>query len=178
MSRQFWGETVAWLTADGTAHANTTDETALAAVTIPANYLSDGRVLRVRAYGKISTTGTPTYTWALRWGSAAAGTLLATSEVLTMGSGVTNVNWSVEIYVVVRSNGSAGSLIAMGDVRVHTAAGTVLTNVIGVSGYDAPAAVGSLNLTAETALTLSGDWSAASASNTCTALIYSVESLN
>ena len=178
MSRQFWAETVAWLTADGTAHANTTDETALAALTIPANYLSDGRLLRIRAFGKISTTGTPTYTWALRWGSASAGTLLATSEAITMGSGVTNVNWSIEAYLQVRTNGASGSVIVMGDLRVHTAATTVVTNVFGVSGYDAPAAVSSLNLTADTALTLSGDWSAASASNTATALIYSIESLN
>jgi len=177
MSRQTWSEAVAWQTADGTAHANTTDETALAALTIPANYLSDGRLLRISAFGKLSTTGTPTYTWALRWGSAAAGTLLATSEALTMGSGVTNVNWHVEMYLQVRSNGATGTALVMGTLQVHTAAGTVLENVLGVSGYDAPA-VATINMTADTALTLTGDWSAASASNTATAMVYVVESLN
>lgn len=177
MSRQAWAETLAWMTADATALANATTEGVIVPnVTIPANYMADGRVLRARVFGKLSTTGTPTMTFAVRWGGA-AGTLLANTEALTMGSGVTNVNFDLEIYVQTRANGSAGSLIVSGTCRVHTAAGTVLLNVFGVSGYDAPAAV-TVDLTADTALAITGDWSAASASNTLTAHHYTLESLN
>lgn len=177
MSRQFWAEALAWATADGTAVANTTTETIIFPdITIPANYMQDGRVLRVYAAGKLSTTGTPTMTWAIRWGGV-AGTLLATSEAITMGSGVTNVNWDIMAYIQTRTNGSSGSLFVMGDLRIHTAATTVASNVFGVSGFDAPAAV-TVNLTADTALSLTADWSAASASNTLTGHIYLVEGLN
>lgn len=177
MGRQYFVEPLAALTADGTAVANTTTETAIHAnLTIPANYMQDGRVLRMRAFGKLSTTGTPTMTFALRWGGA-AGTLLATTEALTMGSGVTTVNWSIEIYLHVRTNGATGTLLAFGDCDVHTAAGTVLHNVFGVSGFDAPAAV-TVDLTADMNLALTAKWSAASASNTLTGMHLSVEAIN
>lgn len=177
MSRQMWQEQIAWATQDGAAIVNTITETIVFPNnTIPASYMSDGRTLRLRAFGKLSTIGTPTITFALRWGGV-SGTLLATTEALTMGSGVTNVNWDIELYIQTRANGASGSLLVMGVCRVHTAAGTVLLNVFGVSGFDAPAAV-TVDLTADTALSLTADWSAASASNTLTGLMYHLESLN
>ena len=60
---------------------------------------------------------------------------------------------------------------------VHTSATAVSQNVFSVSGHDAPAAV-SVDLTADTALSFTGDWSASSASNTITGMIYNIESLN
>lgn len=177
MSRQFWGETLAWATADGTAVANTTTETIVFPnITIPANYLQDGRVLRLKAFGKLSTTGTPTITFAIRFGGV-SGTLLATTEAITNGSGVSNVNWSIEALIQVRSNGSSGTLLVMGEAKVHTSSTAVAQNVFSVSGYDAPAAV-TVDLTADTALSITADWSAASASNTLTGLIYTLEALN
>jgi hypothetical protein len=177
MSRQFWSEALAWSTADGTAVANTTTETIIFPnITIPANYMQDGRVLRLTAFGKLSTTGTPTMTFAIRWGGV-SGTVLATSEAITMGSGVTNANWSLDALVQTRSNGATGSLFVMGNVTIHTASTTVASNVFGVSGFDAPTAV-TVDLTADTALSLTADWSAASASNTLTGHIYTVEGLN
>lgn len=177
MSRQFWGETLAWATADGTAVANTTTETIIFPnITVPANYLQDGRVLRLKAFGKLSTTGTPTITFAIRFGGV-SGTLLATTEAITNGSGVSNVNWSIEALIQVRSNGSSGTLLVMGEAKVHTSSTAVSQNVFSVSGYDAPAAV-TVDLTADTALSITADWSAASASNTLTGLIYTLEALN
>lgn len=176
-SRQYWMETIAWATADATAVHTTTTETILFPnVTIPANYMADGRALRLRAFGKLSTTVTPTMTWALRHGGV-AGTLLATTEAITMGSTVTNVNWAAELLIQTRANGSSGSLLVMGELSVHTAAGTVLSNVWGVSGFDAPAAV-TVDLTADWALSFTGDWSASSASNTITGMMYYLESMN
>lgn len=177
MSRQAWSETLAWMTSDATAVANTTTETVLVPnITIPANYMADGRLLRMRVFGKLSTTGTPTITFAVRWGGV-AGTLLATTEAITNGSGVTNANWDAEVYIQTRANGSSGSLLVWGLAHVHTAAATVVTNVFGVSGFDAPAAV-TVDLTADAALSFTGDWSAASASNTITAMGYVLEAIN
>jgi hypothetical protein len=178
MSRQAWNETMFWVTADGTAVASSASATAIFGnITIPANYMQDGRILRLRAFGKLSTTGTPTIKFGVYYGGT-GGTLLAETEAITNGSGVTNVNWSVEVLVQVRTNGASGSLIAMGEAKIHTAAGTVLQNVFGVSGYDAPAAVSSLNLATDWNLTLAATWGTSSASNTLTGMVYSVESLN
>lgn len=161
-----------WETADGSPVANTTTETIIFPdKVIPANSMQDGRLLTIRAFGKLSTTGTPTITFAIRWGGV-AGTILATSEAMTMGSGVTNVNWFLDADIMVRTNGATGTLLVMGSCHVHTAAGTVLSNVFGVSGYDAPAPV-TVNLTADTNFSLTADWSAASSSNTLTGLLYS-----
>ena len=177
MSRQAWNETLAWTTSDATAVHTTTTETILFPnVTVPANYMQDGRILRLKAFGKLSTTGTPTMTFAIRWGGV-SGTTLATTEAITMGSGVANVNWSIEALIQTRSNGATGSLIVFGEAMVHTSATAVASNVFGVSGYDAPAAV-TVDLTADTALSLTGDWSASSASNTITGMYYSIETLN
>lgn len=177
MSRQFWKELLTWVTADGTPVANTVSETIIFPdITIPANYMADGRVLRLTARGKLSTTGTPTLIFRLRWGGV-AGTLLALSETLTMGSGVTDVNWEIELDIQTRVNGATGSLLVMGRLIVHTASGTVLTNIMGVSGFDAPAPV-TVDLTADTALSLSAQWGTASASNTLTGMQQLLTSMN
>lgn len=177
MAKQTWQESLAWTTTDGTAiHTTTTETIIFPNVTIPANYMQDGRLLRMRAYGKLSTTGTPTITFAIRWGGV-GGTLLATTEAITNGSGVANVNWSLEAYIQTRTNGATGTLLVAGDARVHTSATAVSINVFGVSGYDAPAAV-TVDLTADAALSLTADWSASSASNTLTGMVYVLESLN
>jgi hypothetical protein len=71
----------------------------------------------------------------------------------------------------------AGSLLVMGEAVVHTSSTAVAQNVFGVSGFDAPAAV-SFDLTADAALALTADWSAASSSNTLTGILYVLEALN
>ncbi len=175
--KQTWNQTLYCATADGTPVANTTTESIIFPdFNVPANFLSDGAKLRLRAFGKLSTTATPTITFAIRWGGV-SGTVLAITEAITTGSGVSNVNWDIEAYLQVRANGATGSVLVWGVARVHTAAGTVVTNVFGLSGYDAPAAV-TVDLTAAANLSLTADWSAASASNTLTGMDYTIESLN
>ncbi len=177
MSRQSWSEALYWATADGTAVANTTTEAIIFPnVTIPANYMADGRILRLRAFGKLSTTGTPTITFAIRWGGV-GGTILANTEAITCASGAANTAWSIEALIQTRSNGSSGSVFVMGDAMVNLTASTNTSGTFGVSGFDAPAAV-TVDLTADTALSITADWSAASASNTLTGHLYVGESLN
>lgn len=185
MSRQFWQEAVAWATADGTAIANTTTEAILFPnVTIPANYLQDGRVLRLTAYGRYSVTGTPTLTFAVRWGGV-GGTVIAQTGAITAGSGVTAAQWKIQALIQVRSNGATGTVFTMGEVILHedavATAGTVtnygMVSPMASAGVATPAAV-TVDLTADTALSVTADWSAASSSNTITGHIYVIESLN
>lgn len=138
--------------------------------------MQDGRCLRLKAFGKLSTTVTPTITFAIRWGGV-TGDLLATTEAITTASGAANTAWSIEALLQVRSNGATGSILVMGDCRVNLTASTQTAGVFGVSGFDAPAPV-TVDLTTDKALSLTADWSAASASNTLTGLLYTLEALN
>lgn len=185
MSRQYWNEPLAWVTADGSSIANSTSETVIFPnVTIPANYLQDGRILRITAQGRHSTTGTPTLTFRLRWGGV-AGTVLAASGAMTCGSAVSAGQWQVSLIVQVRSNGSTGTVFAVGSAALgEDAASTVgsATNAgafdfMGSAGVATPAAV-TVDLTADTALSLTAQWSAQSASNTLTGHVYIIEALN
>src|SRR6185503_16530986 len=179
MSRQFWSEQLSWATASGTAIASSTTETILFPnVTIPANYLQDGRTLRLRAFGAYGTTSTPTLIFTIRWGGV-AGTVLAKSATVTTTSGVgggasMTAPWSFEAVIQVRANGSSGSLMTNGEVILYTStagtAGTV-TNygmpmplASGSTGGTTPVAV-TADLTADTALSLTVTWSAANAAN-------------
>lgn len=177
MSRQYWSELVQTETSAATAVANTTTETVLFPdVTIPANYMQDGRVLRMRAFGQVSTTATPTMTWAIRWGGV-SGTILWQSEALTMASGAASFNWEVEVLIQTRTNGSSGTLIAMGEVMVNTSTSANLSQVVSISGSDLPAAA-TVDLTTNQGLSITAKWSAASASNTITGHIRTLEALN
>lgn len=177
MSRQHWNEALWWATADGTAvDDTTTEEIIFPNVTIPANYMQDGRCLEISASGRLSTTGTPTITFAIRWGGV-GGTLLATTEPITCANNSSNVAWSLSATIQTRANGASGSLFVMGDVKVNLTASTHTSGVFGSSGFDAPAAV-TVNLTADTALSVTADWSAASASNTLTGHLYKGLSIN
>lgn len=185
MSRQFWEELIWWATADGTAIANSTTETIVFPnITIPANYMADGRALRRTTYGRLSTTGTPTIRFRLRWGGV-AGTVFWDSGTITCGSGVTAALWKLEIEIETRANGSSGSLFATGEAiigaalapTVGSATGAAAVGVFGSAGDDTPAAV-TCDLTADTALALTAVWSAASASNTLTGHNDFGESLN
>lgn len=192
MSRQFWSEALAWATANGTAVANTTTETILFPnITVPANYMQDGRVLRVKAFGAYGTTATPTLTISLRWGGV-SGTVIGKTgaAVTTSGTGggaSMTALWVLEGYIQTRSNGSSGTLFTDGEVTLYTStvgtAGTV-TNygmpvvlASGSTGGTTPVAV-TADLTADTALSLTATWGTANAANSIQGNIYVVEGLN
>lgn len=194
MSRQFWSETLVWATASGTAVANTGTETILfPTVTVPANYLQDGRALRVRAFGGYGTTATPSCVISLRWGGV-AGTILGKTglNVLTsaVGGGASmTAPWSFEAVIQTRSNGSSGTLMTNGEMTWFTStlgtAGTV-TNygmptalVSGTTGAPGTAAaVSTVDLTADTALAFTALWSAANTANSIQGYNFTIESFN
>ena len=185
MSKQFWEEALTWATSSGTAIANTTTETIIFPnVTIPANYLQDGRTLRIRAFGQYSNTGTPTLIFSLRWGGV-AGTLLCKTATCTTPSGVTAACWDLDIVMTVRSNGASGTVMANGTARVFAAVAGTVASATGeglvtpmTNGGVVTPATATVDLTADTALSITATWSAASASNTLTGLNYTIESMN
>lgn len=192
MSRQNWSETIAWATAAGTAVANSTTETILFPnVTIPANFMQDGRALRLRLFGAYGTTSTPTMIFSVRWGGV-AGTVLAkqAANVTTSGTGggaSMTALWEAEIIIQTRSNGSAGTLFTNGTTTFYTStlltAGTV-TNygqtapiASGSTGGTTPVAV-TADLTADTALSVTATWGTANSANSIRGDLYTIEALN
>ena len=192
MSRQFWKETLTWATTSGTAIANTVTETILFPnVTIPANYMQDGRCLHLKAYFKYGTTATPSLIFSLRWGGV-AGTVLAkqavnvTTSAIGGGASMTATG-ELELFIQTQTNGATGTLMSNGCSLLYTGvlltAGTV-TNygqpapiVSGSTGGSTPVAV-TADLTADTALSLTATWGTANAANSIQGLQYYVISLN
>jgi hypothetical protein len=185
MSRQFWQEALWWATASGTAVANSTTETILFSnVTIPANYLQDGRVIRLTAQGGYGTTGTPTLQLRLRWGGV-AGTVIAATGAITTPSGAgggasMTALWNVRLLLQTRSNGSAGTLMVNGELQLFTtgtAAGSEYPFASGSTGGTTPVAT-AVDLTADTALSITAQWGTANAANSIQGHEYVGESLN
>lgn len=70
-----------------------------------------GRGIRIVARGILSSTGTPTYTFTIRGGSAGStsAAILLGSAALTTGSGVSNQIWELQGDVLLVSQGAAGA---------------------------------------------------------------------
>lgn len=187
MSRQVWSETIFWSEADGSAVVNTTTETVLIPANtalIPANYLADGRLLRIWAFGKYSNTSTPTMLFKLRAGGV-GGTVLAQSAAVTTPTTVTNATWTLEIYIQVRSNGSSGTVMANGNLQVFAAVAPTVASATGAAastpmtagGVTAPATA-SFDMTANQDITLTLTWGTANAANTALCNNFVVEAMN
>lgn len=148
--------------------ANTTSETVIGTLTIPANDTVVGAVYRVVVYGTASVTATPTFTIRGRLGGV-AGTLAATIGPVTASSGVTAQTWSAEFDVVCLTTGGSGTwmprLVVVQNVSAAAAqTGTVLLPVSGASL--------TRDTTASSDMVLTWAWSAASSSNTATARAF------
>jgi hypothetical protein len=186
-SRQYWMECISWMTADGTAVASSTTKTIIVPnITIPANYMSDGRSLRLRVQGKYSTlgSGTVSHVFELLWGGV-GGTSITKTGTITLLVSMTNAYWDLDLVIQTRSNGATGTLFANGLVREFGGTAPTIGSATGApavapmtNGGQTVPATASVDLTADTALSLAITHGANSASNTATAQIYNVESMN
>ncbi|MDE2100936.1 MAG: hypothetical protein KGL39_27060 [Patescibacteria group bacterium] len=192
MSRQFWYECLTWAVASGTAIASSTTETILFPnVTIPANYMQDGRALELKSTGAYGTTSTPTLIFSLRWGGV-SGTVLAKSSTVTTtsatgGGASMTALWNSWMYIQTRSNGSSGTLFVNGEATLHTSsaatAGTVtnygmpLPIASGSTGGTTPVAV-TVDLTSDTALSFTAIWGTNASANSIQGNHYYLESKN
>jgi hypothetical protein len=179
MPRQSWKEMGAWATADATAVANL----AVATICFPdvvvwAYYAQDARNFTYHAFGKYSTTGTPTMLFSLFWGGT-TGTLLCKSPAMQTQSGVGNCLWEVAVVVQVRTNGATGTIMANGRAVLYnntagivgsaTAVGNGLVQPMTLGGVTGPASA-TVDLTTDKSLSLALTWGTANASNTSTGL--------
>jgi hypothetical protein len=180
-SRQYWSEQIWWATASGSAVSNTVTETIIFPnITVPANYLNDGRTLTIVAQGQYGThsSGAVTDIFRLRWGGV-SGTIICQTDAITLAVSLTTVFWELKVTIQTRSNGSTGTVMGNGVVMMFGATGPTLASATGApavaamtaGGQDVPA-VATLDLTADTALSISIQHGAAQTANTLTGLNY------
>lgn len=187
MSRQYWMECIAWATASGTSvNTSTTETIVFPNVTVPANYMQDGRAIRMRVNGQHSTLGSGTVTvlWGVRWGGV-AGTVICKSAAMTQLISLTAAYWDLDVVLQTRSNGSTGTVMGNGLARVFGATAPTIGSATGApaigpmtSGGQITPAIATLDLTADTSLSITVTMGASSASNIVIGNQYTLESLN
>lgn len=143
-----------------TTVSNTTNETSLQTFNIPANDAVTGAVYRIRAYGTAQVTGTPTMTFRFKIGGTGGTTLQAISAI-TARSGMSDGWWEIEALVTCSATGASGTFspFIRGTHNFVTGVGTITTMATTVT------ASVTRDTTVSNDLILSGQWSAASSSN-------------
>ncbi len=148
------------LIAAGTAFTNSTTETVLASYELPANHMQAGKVYHLHtAVFATATNSTDTLTVAVRVGpTTLTGTVVATTGAVDVADNNVVV---IDLYMTVRNIGSASVVIVSGIGTILGAEGTATGRAV----------FESLSLDSEVAqlIEVTGDWSVASASNSCRA---------
>jgi hypothetical protein len=171
------------LASDGTAVTAAAETIMCPDFTFAADYMEVGDAFKYTLLFEQSTVITTpgTYTYRLRWGGA-AGTSLAASGAFAPDptAASTSLALMVEYWLVVRSVGSAGSMLAMGRLTPNDfddASATALKGNLDMMAFpNTPAAVGSLDTT--TAKALSPTVTPSVATGSITTHIAILESLN
>ena len=148
-----------------------TDVSPAPQLTLPANYLQVGSAIQVDAQFSASNTATPTLLVGVYYGGV-AGIALAATTALTTTTAMTNWPWRVRYKGVVRTTGTAGSIMGGGEVWVPTS----LTAGAWRPIPEIALATVAIDTTVAKAITLGAQWGTSSASNTLTCQTFIVES--
>lgn len=145
--------------AAGTAHTSTTTEALIGSYSIPANTLVAGSVVEVEYQGiATAATNSDTLTVKLYIGGL-GGTAILTGTATDIAS---NAIFSGKATIVIRTAGTAGTLVAHGHhTDVPAASGTA---TIGIAEITASTAV---NTQAAQVIGVGADWSTADVNNSC-----------
>jgi hypothetical protein len=131
--------------------ANTTTETTLFTGTIAANAMVPGKVFRARIYGQMSSLVTDTVTLRFKVGGATFLTIVSNPVALS------GAEWSAEFVMTCRTTGATGTVISQAIAIINS-----LIQDTTDSGTHV------VDTTAAENITVTAQWSAASASDTIT----------
>lgn len=96
----------------------------------PANFLTPGAAVTVKASGRFSSNGTPNITFGLYYGGVAGVQLCSTQPLATFTSAA-NAQWKAEFDITVRTEGSTGTAWASGAVLGVTSSTSAVVAVAG-----------------------------------------------
>ena len=171
-AKMYVGGQAATKTAASAALTNTTDETALDSLAIPANSLVAGSTIRVRSMG-IATATNSTDTLKVYLSLGPTSTALASREEVLATSAIDATNndiFYIDALIQVRTIGSSGTAVAMIEFQDPDAATTATKRSLKASF--------TLNTTVEQTLAVSGEWSVANAGNSCRSDVFVVDIVN
>ena len=146
-----------------TTVANTTTQTAIATYTIPASDAVAGAVYRIKAWGTLGVTGTPTITFVCKLGGTGGATMV-TFPAVTVRSGATDGFWELEFYLACATTGASGTWAPMARYTHNFLTSVTTYTPVG----PITAAPVTRDTTVANDMVLCATWSAASASNTIT----------
>jgi hypothetical protein len=193
MSLYTFQETLIATSVDGAALTNTVTATSIlggagtgasqAKLTLPANFMYVGRIIKITAHGRISTlvTAPGTLTLDIRFGAViiANGGAMALNIVAK-----TNVPWVLEWLLTCRAigSGTTTNMMHQGMWTSEAVIGAPLPTVGGAGSHllpnAAPAVGTGFDGTAAQTIDLFGTWSVANAANSIQVHQYKVEALN
>jgi hypothetical protein len=151
--------------------SNTSSETRIIGITLPADFLKAGTSLRIVASGVIGdAAGIPTTTWRVRAGASSLTGNIVTSVAPTMATAQTNKAWFFQALITCRTAGVSGTII--GECIVWGEYATTFPNFIKGSATTSTVAV---NTTAARVFELTFQFSIPYAANTLTCHVASIE---
>lgn len=167
LSGVFFTQT-ATVTVQNSVVATTLIGTGVGTDTLPADFLTIGKTIRVTARGYYSTTGTPNLRFRVLFGA----TVLGTTGNQATPSGASNLFWEVSSIITCRTTGATGTTQSQGYANVNTSA------TAGQRWDMVETATDTVDTTATQQLIVEVLWGTASASNSikCTNVI--MEALN
>lgn len=184
-SIQSWEEVLAVTVADGTQVLNTVTETVMTPdVTLPANYLYQGRMLKYTLWFSVSTVITTpgTITFRLRYGGV-AGTVMAASAAYAPDptAALTTRTGYIEWHFLCRAVGTAAASLAFGRLHMNNVDDASATTVQGnLNSFAIPQnapATANINTTTANALSPTVQFSVATATTQLTTLLAVLEAL-
>lgn len=146
------------ITAAGTALTASSTETALGAITIPANRLDVGSLIQVRFQGiATATNSTDTLTVKLYIGGIGGTALISMAATDVANDNV----FTGEYEIAIRTIGSSGTMVGAGTFKSIPAAEGTMTIKDDILASTA------IDTTASKDITVSGTWSSTNAGNSC-----------
>lgn len=161
-------ESVLFVQTNTVTVANTTSETALSgtgvgSLVLPANFFIIGRTIRLRGFGYHSSTGNPTITFKVKFGSTVVGTVTGAS-----GNG-TNDGFEFDGVITCRTTGASGTVQPQGKYQELHSLGLI-------EGGGATSTV-TIDTTVSQTLSLTIQWGTANAGNTISLTNFILERL-
>ena len=166
-------------TANRTISSSNTETTLFAGgigtVTLPANFFTVGKSIKITLAGYNSSVSAVTGTWRVRLGGT-GGTIIMASDTVTLST-VTQRGWSMEAILTCRSVGGSGTVVGGGFVHRQQGSGTPSRTFI-MKAPGTPPAPATVDTTSSLNVTPSFQFGTASASNIMVTSTAMIEILN
>ncbi|RKY30311.1 MAG: hypothetical protein DRP74_07290, partial [Candidatus Omnitrophota bacterium] len=163
-----------------TQAVNTTSETVLFTYSLPADFFTSEKTLKLTGYGLVSTKSSPagTLTLRIKYGSGTIGIpLIPPLGAIPMLPDLDDLGWSIDVLITCRTAGTTGTVMVRGWIRTGVNVYDTY-HVSIVSSVTNPENTATINTTTANNLTLTAQWETAHASNNLRLLTGVLEALN